>query len=84
MQEEPTIGEPELEELQKCVQLVESQMSGEVGIFRIKARSLAKALTEASLNDLLTLTHADYQTLRAGFDDLEDRLKKRATWWPKG
>ena len=81
--DEQSIGEAELEELNRCVKLVESRLSGDVGVFRLKARSFAQALADASLNDLLTLTHEDHRMLVAGFNDLEDRLKKRAPWWPK-
>jgi len=82
-QDDQSVGAAELEELQRCVDLMESKLAGDVGIFRMKARSFAQALTAASLADLLTLTQDDYVTMRTGFEDITDRLKKRASWWPK-
>jgi len=82
-QEDESIGAPELEELHKCVDLMESKLAGDVGIFRMKARAFAQALTSASLEDLLSLTQDDFLTMKTGFEDLTDRLQKRASWWPK-
>ncbi|EIP98946.1 hypothetical protein OpiT1DRAFT_03445 [Opitutaceae bacterium TAV1] len=82
-QDDQSVGTAELEELHKCVDLMESKLAGDVGIFRIKAHAFAQALTSASLDDLLSLTYEDYRQMKTGFEDLEDRLKKRASWWPK-
>ena len=82
-QDDQSVGAPELEELHKCVDLMESRLAGDVGIFRLKARAFTDALASASLDDLLSLTHEDYRLMKTGLEDLEDRLKKRAAWWPK-
>ncbi|HVU15517.1 MAG TPA: hypothetical protein VHD32_01220 [Candidatus Didemnitutus sp.] len=83
-QGDPSVGATELEELQRCVDLMESKLGGDVGIFRLKTLAFAKALEGASLTDLLTLTQEDYSKMKLGFEDLSDRLSKRAAWWPKG
>jgi hypothetical protein len=72
-----SLGLEDLEELEKCVDLLGSHVARDVGAFRLRLQSFIQAINETSLSDLSGVTPEEIATLDAGIADMKFRLSKR-------
>ncbi len=70
----------DLEELQKCVNLLASHVAADVGAFRLALQTFVRQLYNATLNDVTKLTPEEYHQLLIGVEDLRSRVTKYAPW----
>lgn len=77
LEREPgSLGETELNELQQCVELLESHLA-DSSMFRLKLRAFTKAVMEASLSDLMDVTDDELDALDLGLEDIRYRRQKQ-------
>jgi hypothetical protein len=75
-----SLGEQDLEELQRCEELLASHVASDVGAFRLVLQKFAKALEDVNLSEVKRVTEQEYAGLSIGLDDFKERLKKHAPW----
>lgn len=68
-----------VDELQRCVDLLASRTAG-VGAFRLRLRQFIRGLDSASLEDIKSVTHNEYEDLQEGLEDFEHRLQRHSPW----
>lgn len=71
-----SLGLSDLEELEKCLDILGSHVAADVGAFRMRLQSFLRALGNASLADLSPVTDEEAQKLKVGVDDMEYRRSK--------
>lgn len=70
----------DLEELQKAVSLLASRVAGDVGPFRIRLQEFVKALYGVPLDEVKKVTAEEYQQLKEGLADFQERWQKHTGW----
>lgn len=77
---DPTaLGETELDTLHRCVRDISSRLSN-IGFFRLQLIEFSEALHSVTLADLKSITRNEYNELKDGLADFEERLSKYKKW----
>ena len=74
------LDEEDIDELQRCVDLVAARAASGIGTFRLRLNQFIKALFDAPLEDVKAITRDEYNRLEEGLEDLRLRLERHATW----
>ena len=74
------LDEEDIDELQRCVDLVAARAAAGIGTFRLRLNQFSKALFDAPLEDVKAITREEYDRLEEGLSDLRFRLERHATW----
>lgn len=74
-----SVDEGDLDSLQKATRQVAAHLGG-VGQFRVQLREFTQALENSTLSDVKSLTPDEWDGLKAGLQDFEERLDKHKTW----
>ena len=72
--------EEDINHLHLAVDRLESHVNKGVSAFRLRLRQFSRALQEASLSDIKQVMPAEYEELKTGLADFDDRLKKHKSW----
>jgi hypothetical protein len=73
------LDEDDLANLQTIARQLASQLNA-IEPFRLHVREFSKALEEVSLAEVKAITLDEWEGLKAGMADFEDRLNKHKTW----
>lgn len=74
------LDQDDLEELQRCADLLASKVAADVGPFRLKLQTFIKALSNVTLEEIKRVTPEEFQALMEGMDDFTARLRKHTSW----
>jgi Lon protease-like protein len=72
------LNEDDLQELERCENLLASHIAADVGPFRLAVQKFVKAVENVSLGEIKRVTNEEFTTLKQGFDYLEEQLAKHA------
>jgi len=78
--EPDALDQDDLEELQKCADLLASRVAGNVGPFRLKLQSFTAALHNVGLEEIKRVTPEEMQAVTEGMEDFMTRHQKYAPW----
>jgi hypothetical protein len=73
-----SLNEDDLQELERCENLLASHIAADVGPFRLALQKFVKAIENVSLGEIKRVTNPEYSSLKQGFSYLEEQLMKHA------
>ena len=78
-----SLNEDDLQELERCENLLASHVAADVGAFRLALCKFVKALENVSLSEIKRVTREEYDSFKEGWDYFEEQLKNHSPIFKK-